>query len=151
MRGWLLDTNVLSELVRPSPNQHVITWLRQIPEDRTYVSILTLGEIDQGIESLAPSDSRRPKYLSFRNHVEAEFSGRILSLEDDLVRSWGVLSGQYRRANGGKAPVIDTMLVATAQKRRLYLATRNVVDMRTFGWSVFNPWSDNPIDFPLQV
>ncbi len=151
MRGWLLDTNVVSELVRPRPNERVISWLRQVPQDRTYVSILTLGEIDQGIESLPLTDGRRARYLSFRNHIEAQFAGRVLPLEDDIVRNWGVLSGQYRRATGGRAPVIDTMLIATAQKRRLYLATRDVADMRTFGWSIFDPWLDNSADCPLQL
>lgn len=151
MRGWLLDTNVVSELARPRPNDGVITWLAGLPEDRAFISILALAEIDQGIEALAPTDPRRETYQRFRSRIEAQFSGRVLPLDDETVRLWGKLSGQYRRALGGKAPVVDAMLVATAQRRRLHLATRNVDDVRALGWSVFDPWQDDPVGFPLQV
>ena len=150
MRGWLLDTNVISELARPRPNERVIAWLTQLPESRTFVSILTLGEIDQGVEALHPGDERRERYVGFRSQIEAQFSGRIIPLDDDTIRLWGALSGQYRRALGGKAPVVDAMLTATAQRRRLHLATRNVSHVRHFGWSAFDPWTENPLDFPIQ-
>lgn len=151
MRGWLLDTNVLSELARPRPDPGVLSWLTAIPEERAFVSVLTLAEIDQGIEALTPGDERRARYQRFRDHIEAQFTGRIVSLDDDTVRLWGALSGRYRRAYGGKAPVIDTLLAASAQRRNLYLATRNVADVRQLGASAFNPWSDDPAGFPLQL
>ena len=150
MRGWLLDTNVVSELARPNPADRVLDWLRGLPPEQTFVSILTVAEIDQGIEALPAPDPRRSRYGIFRNRIEADFAGRILSLEDDPLRLWGVLSGRYRLATGGRAPVIDTMLLATAQHHRLHLATRNVRDVRLLGWSVFDPWNDNPADFPVQ-
>jgi predicted nucleic acid-binding protein len=151
LRGWLLDTNVLSELARPQPDPNVISWLAAIPEERAFVSVLTLAEIDQGIEALPPADERRARYQRFRDHIEAQFAGRIVSLDDDAVRLWGALSGRYRRSYGGKAPVIDAFLAASAQRRNLYLATRNVADVRRLGASVFNPWSDDPAAFPLQL
>jgi predicted nucleic acid-binding protein len=150
MRGWLLDTNVVSELARPRPDARVLSWLASLPEGRTFVSILTLAEIDQGIESLPPSDERRPRYQRFRSQIEAQFAGRVVALDDETVRLWGVLSGQYRRTFGGKTPVIDTMLAASAQRRRLHLATRNVSDVRRLGWSAFDPWADDPAEYPLQ-
>ena len=151
MRGWLLDTNVVSELARPKPNAQVLDWLRGLSPERTFVSFLTLAEIDQGIEALPDDDPRRNQYGIFRNRIEADFAGRVLSLEDEVLRLWGVISGRYRLAVGGKAPVIDTMLVATAQYQRLHLATRNVKDVRRHGWSVFDPWSDDPTNFPVQA
>jgi predicted nucleic acid-binding protein len=150
MRGWLLDTNVLSELVRPKPEPMVINWLRTTAPERTFVSILTLGEIDQGIASLKLNDGRRDRYDRFRTRVEADFAGRILSLDDETVRLWGALSGRYRLDLGGKAPVIDAMLAAMAQRFRLHVATRNVQDIRRLGASAFNPWSDDPAHYPLQ-
>lgn len=151
MKGWLLDTNVISELARPKPNERVITWLRTTPEERTFVSVLTLAEVDQGIEALPQADPRRDVYRSFRSHVEARFAGRLLPLDDETVRLWGVLSGRYRLAFGGKAPVVDCLLAATAQRRRLHLASRNVADLRRLGASAFDPWLEDPADFPLQV
>ncbi len=151
MRGWLLDTNVVSEVQRRRPSEIVVAWLRQLPPDRTFISILTLGEIDQGIEILLGDDLGRGRLLRFRNRIEAQFAGRVLPLDDEAVRLWGVMSGRYRRALGGKAPAVDTMLVATAQRRRLYLATRNLSDTTPHGWPVFNPWTDNAANFPLQA
>jgi predicted nucleic acid-binding protein len=151
MRGWLLDTNVVSEMVRPRPEDRVIAWLRDIPEERAFISVLTLAEIDQGIETLPEADDRRERYRRFRSHLETQFSSRILDLDNETIRLWGSLSGRYRRAFGGKAPVIDAVLAATAQRRRLYLATRNVRDVRQFGGSAFDPWADHPADFPLQI
>jgi predicted nucleic acid-binding protein len=151
LRGWLLDTNVVSEVQRRRPSEIVVAWLQKLPPDRTFISILTLGEIDQGIEVLPSDDPGRARLLRFRNRIEAQFAGRILSLDDETVRLWGAMSGRYRRALGGKAPVIDTMLVATAQRRRLYLATRNLSDTTPHGWPVFNPWTDDAADFPLQA
>jgi predicted nucleic acid-binding protein len=112
---------------------------------------LTLGEIDQSIEILPSDDLARSRLLRFRNRIEAQFAGRVLPLDDETVRLWGVMSGRYRRALGGKAPAIDTLLVATAQRRRLYLATRNLSDTDPHGWPVFNPWTDDAADFPLQA
>ncbi len=142
---------MVSELQRRRPSESVVSWLRQLPPDRTFISILTLGEIDQGIEALPSEDLGRGRLLRFRNRIEAQFAGRVLSLEDETVRLWGAMSGRYRRALGGKAPVVDTMLVATAQRRRLYLATRNLSDTASHGWPVFNPWTDDVADFPLQA
>jgi len=151
LRGWLLDTNVLSELARPQPDPNVISWLAAIPEERAFVSVLTLAEIDQGIEALPPADERRARYQCFRDHIEAQFAGRIVSLADDTVRLWGALSGRRRRSYGGKTPVIDVLLAASAQRRNLYLATRNVADVRQLGASAFNPGSDDPAAFPVQL
>ncbi len=151
MKGWLLDTNVVSELVRPKPEPRVLGWLRTLALDRTFVSIITLGEIDQGIAALKPQDPRRDLYGRFRHRIEAEFAGRILSLDDETVRLWGALSGRYRLDFGGMAPVIDTLLAATAQRLRLHVATRNVQDIRRVGGSVFNPWTDDPLQFPIRV
>lgn len=150
MKGWLLDTNVISEPVRKAPDAKVTAWLRELPRERTYISILTLGEIDQGIAALKPADARRVHYERFRALTEAGFAGRVLPLDDEVVRLWGALSGRYKLDLGGRAPVVDTLLAATAQRRRLHLATRNVKDIRALSLSAFNPWIDDPAAFPIQ-
>ncbi len=151
MKGWLLDTNVVSELTRPRPEAKVVDWLRTLPRERTFVSILTLGQIDQGLAGLKPADPRRELYTRFRSRLEADFTGRILSLDDAIIREWGEISGRYRLDFGGKAQVIDAMFAAMARRSRLHLATRNVKDVRRLGASAFNPWIDNPADFPIQT
>ena len=149
MKGWLLDTNVISEPVRKMPDARVTAWLRGLPRERTYISILTLGEIDQGIAALKAADPRRAHFERFRASIEADFAGRILPLDDETVRLWGDMSGRYTLNLGGKAPVVDTLLAATAQMRRLHLATRNVKDIRALAVSAFNPWIDDPYAFPI--
>ena len=149
MKGWLLDTNVISEPVRKMPDARVTAWLRGLPRERTYISILTLGEIDQGIAALKAADPRRAHFERFRASIEADFAGRILPLDDETVRLWGDMSGRYTLNLGGKAPVVDTLLAATAQMRRLHLATRNVKDIRALAVSAFNPWIDDPSAFPI--
>jgi toxin FitB len=149
LRGWLLDTNVISEPVRKMPDAKVTTWLRELPRERTYISILTLGEIDQGIAALKAADPRRAHFERFRLSIEADFAGRILPVEDEVVRLWGAMSGRYKLDPGGKAPVVDTMLAATAQMRRLHLATRNIKDVRALSVSAFSPWTDDPSAFPI--
>ena len=150
MRGWLLDTNVISEPIRKTPDAKVTAWLRELPRERTFISILTLGEIDQGIAALKVADPRRAHYERFRASIEADFSGRTIPVDDETVRLWGVMSGRYTLDLGGKAPVVDTLLAATAQRRRLHLATRNIKDIRALSVSAFSPWTDDPAAFPIQ-
>lgn len=150
MRGWLLDTNVVSELARPRAEARILDWLRGLQPERTFVSILTIGEIGQGIEGLKPGDARRQVYARFRDRLEADFAGRILPVDDEVVRLWGDISGRYRARFGGRAPVVDALLAATAQRHRLHLATRNLHDVVRLGASAFNPWDDDPGLFPLS-
>ncbi len=128
----------------------MIDWLRTLPADRTFISILTIAEIGQGIEALKPDDERRQIYARFRDRVEADFAGRVIPVTDDVVRLWGDLSGRYRAQFGGRAPVVDALLTATAQHRRLHLATRNLRDVIRLGASAFSPWDGEPALFPLS-
>jgi predicted nucleic acid-binding protein len=125
--------------------------MRRTPADRTFISVLTLGEIDQGISFLKPGDVRLPRLVRFRSQVESDFAGRILPLNEETVRLWGEISGRHRRDFGSRPAVVDTMLIATAQHRRLYVASRNTSEMRRLGWPVFNAWTDDESDFPLQL
>jgi hypothetical protein len=149
--GWLLDTNVLSESRRPQPEARVVNWLGAAPRDRCFISILTLAEFDKGIETLPAGDPRRPSLQAFVSRVEAAFAGRILTLDDDAVRTWGRLSGRYRRDFGGQAPVVDAMIAAQARKHRLIVASRNSRDFTTLECQTFNPWTDDPANFPIQL
>ena len=81
--------------------------------------------------------------------LESRFAGRILSVSDEIVLRWGSISGEVRRLTGHPPPVIDTLLAATAVEQSLYLVTRNVADVTGSGVRVFNPWKDDPKDFPL--
>lgn len=149
MIGWLLDTNVIAALINPNGAPSVKQWATTQPEDRLFISILTLGEYDKGIHNLPIDHPARSRYLAARDALEARFRGRILSASDAVVRRWGAISGTVKRETGIAPSVVDTLLAATAIEHRLFLVTRNVRDVRHCGAAVFNPWEDDPADFAL--
>lgn len=150
MIGWLLDTNVLASLINPNGAPSVKAWAETQSEARMYISVLTLGEYDKGIHALDEDRPDRARYIGARDALEARFQGRILSLEDRIVRAWGAIAGRVKASTGHAPSVIDTMLAATAIDARLYLVTRNVKDVRHSGAAVFNPWDDRAEDFALS-
>lgn len=150
MNGWLLDTNIVSEVARPRPNAAVASWLSAQPLGRLFISVLTIGEILQGIWKLPEAAPARPRFEAMLAGLEARFRGRMLNLSDPVVRRWGRLSG-LELAAGRTPPVVDILLAATALEHRLYLATRNVRDVRATGAAVFDPWTDDPARFPLSA
>lgn len=140
MSGFLLDTNVISELVKPRPEQKVISWIQATDESLLFLSVLTIGEIRKGINSL-PSGNKRALLESWLgNDLVMRFAGRILSIDFGIAERWGLLSAQAK-ASGVLFPVIDGLLAATALHHNLTFATRNTNDVKLAGLSVFNPWT----------
>lgn len=136
--SYLIDTNVLSELRRREPNKGVVEWFEQRPATTLYLSVLTLGEIRKGIDSLV-NDDRQLKLLDW---LEVElpqfFSGRILNVDAYVADRWGRLNAQM----GRPIPAIDSLLAATALTHGLKLVTRNVRDFNYPELDVINPWQD---------
>lgn len=149
MRGWLLDTNVVVALINPNGAPSVKAWASAQPEHRMYLSVLTLAEYDKGIHNLPDDHPGRSRYIAARDALEGRFAGRILSVEDAVVRRWGTISGLTKRQTGHPPSVIDTLLAATALENELFLVTRNTKDVKLSGAAVFSPWSDDPAQFPL--
>ena len=149
MIGWLLDTNITAEIISPGGLPRVKQWAAKQAEPTLYLSILTIAEYDKGIANLPDLDPRRARYMVTRDSLAARFADRLLPVSDAIVRRWGEITGTVRRNTGHPPPVIDTMLAATALEHDLYLATRNVRDVRHSGAALFNPWEDDPAAFPL--
>ncbi len=149
MNGWLLDTNVISEVSGAKPDPRVEKWLKSQPEHSLFLSILTIAEYRKGIEHLPPGNKLRPRLERAVIALEGRFSGRVLSVSDLIVLRWGALSGEIKRITGHSPSVVDTLLAVTAIEHNLYLATRNVVHVAHSGAAVFNPWKDDPVRFPL--
>ena len=116
---------------------------------RLHLSILTIGEYEKGIANLPDDEPRRASFTTLRDSLLARFAERLLPVSDPIVRRWGVISGHVRRQIGHPPPVIDTLLAATAIEHDLYLATRNLRDVRESGAAVFNPWEDDPAKSPI--
>jgi len=149
MNGWLLDTNVVSEVAAARPDRRVERWINSQPEHTLFLSILSIAEYQKGIHNLPLGDKRRPRLQQALIVLEARFSGRVLSVSDPIALRWGAISGEVKRLTGHPPPVIDTLLAATAIEHTLYLATRNVADVVSSGAAVFNPWKDDPARLPL--
>ena len=150
MIGWLLDTNVVSELARPAGNARVAAWGRAQDETRVFISVLTLAEYDRGVNNLAAGSPARARIEAAIAALEARFAGRVLALGGAIVRRWGRISGAVQRTTGLAPPVIDTLLAATAIEHDLCLVTRNVRDVVHSGAPVFDPWTDEPGRFALE-
>jgi predicted nucleic acid-binding protein len=137
---FLLDTNVLSEFIRVGkPNEHVKQWLDAVPEDSLYVSVITLAEIQFGIELLEPSKRRLQLEQWMEREFDSRFAGRILPVDADIVKRWAVQSAGRQR-EGRPLAQFDGLIAATALKHGLTLATRDVRGFQGLGVTLFDPW-----------
>lgn len=138
--SWLLDTCALSEYVKKTPAPEVITWLDEQDETSLFISVITLGEIEKGILKLRATDPRRSQKLTaWLGKVEQRFASRILPLDTAALHAWAQFAAQAELA-GRTLPVMDGLIMATAQCHGLTVVTRNVQDFGLFP-QVFNPWA----------
>lgn len=139
MNGFLLDTNIISELIKPRPHPGVAAWVDAATESLLYLSVLTLGEIRMGIASL-PQNGKRVALENWLNRdLSLRFSGRILAIDQPVADCWGRLAGEAA-TRGTPIPVIDGLLAATALCHELTFVTRNIEDISVTRVSSFNPW-----------
>jgi predicted nucleic acid-binding protein len=138
--GFLLDTNVVSELVRPRPNPRVTQWLDSTDEELLYLSVLTLGEIRKGITTLTDPARKMKLEAWLSGNLLARFESRILPIDRAIADRWGQIAG-FLAAQGSLLPVIDGLLAATALHHNLTLVTRNISDVALTRVGVFDPWA----------
>lgn len=139
MSGFLLDTNVISELIKPRPNQNVTHWIETADEPLLHLSVLTLGEIRRGIASL-PDAVRRIKLETWLDsELVLRFADRILPIDLAIADRWGRLTGTAS-ARKSPLPVIDGLLAATAVHHNLTLVTRDTKRLSGTNVPFFNPW-----------
>ena len=138
--SYLLDTNVLSETVRPAPHKAVTAWLDSVPDHSLYLSVLTLGELRKGVE-LLPRGAKRERLAVWLEQVlPAWFEDRLLPIDSRVAHEWGRLQARSRRP----LPAIDSLLAATARTHGLRVVTRNVGDFAFAEVEVINPWEAGP-------
>jgi toxin FitB len=137
--GFLLDTNIISELIKPKPEPRLVTWLSGTDENLLYLSVLTLGEIRKGVAMLREPARRVQLETWLDSELRLRFAGRILAVDDDVADRWGVMVGRAA-ARKIALPVIDGLLAATALHYNLTLVTRNSKDVAGTDALVFNPW-----------
>ncbi len=138
--SWLLDTCALSEYAKKAPAPKVIAWLDEQDEASLFISVITLGEIEKGILKLRANDpSRSQKLTAWLGKVEQRFTGRILPLDAAALHVWAQLAAHAELA-GQPLPVMDGLIMASAQCHGLTVVTRNVQDFAQHP-QVFNPWA----------
>ncbi len=139
MSGFLLDTNVISELVKPKPAALVTTWIEATDEALLHLSVLTLGEIRRGVAALPRSRRRAMLEAWIDSDLRSRFHGRILPIDEQVADRWGWLTARAQK-KGAVLAVIDGLLAATALQHNLTLATRDTGSVAAIGVAVFNPW-----------
>lgn len=141
MSGYLLDTNVISELVGVKPSRRVLAWMDAADEDLLYLSVLTLGEIRKGIAGLAQGKRRTQLESWLEVDLQDRFSGRTIPVDQGVADRWGVLAADASRA-GRTLSVIDGLLAATAVHHNLTVVSRNTRDFEAANVLVLNPWEE---------
>jgi toxin FitB len=138
--SYLLDTNIVSELVKPAPDANVVTWAQAQSALDLSLSVLSLGEIERGIGLMVPGARRMKLQQWARTEIPRQFHGRLLPVDDGVAIAWGQLAA-YGQTTGRQLPVIDGLLLATAQVHALTFVTRNVTDCAGRGVPVYDPWT----------
>jgi toxin FitB len=138
VNGYLVDTNILSELTKPTPAPQVEAFLRR-SKDRVFVSVFSIGEIRKGIASLAASNRRAVLEDWLDNEIMPWLGDRVLPVTLAIAERWGDLSAELK-AKGRPRPIVDAVIAATAFKHDLVLVTRNVRDYEDLGITILNPW-----------
>jgi len=134
--GWLVDTNVISELCRRDPDANVRAWFAQRSATELYLSVLSLGEIRKGVEALADSGRRTVLNQWLERELPVFFADRLLPIDAGVAHQWGQLLAEAGRS----LPAIDSLLAATALHHNLVLVTRNLKDVAGLPVKVLNPW-----------
>jgi len=139
VNGFLLDTNIVSELIRSRPEPKLSRWIASTDENLLYLSVLTMGEIRKGIVQLGRTRRQIALQTWVDRDLRARFLNRILPIDEAVADRWGWISGQAM-AKGVRLPVIDGLLAATALHYSLTFVTRNTRDVLATGAALFNPW-----------
>jgi predicted nucleic acid-binding protein len=133
--SYLLDTNVVSEFRKRSPDGRASDWIRSVKSSELYLSVLVIGEIRQGIERLARRDPAQAAAIeSWSDRLVAGYADRIVPVTVEIADMWGRLNA------GAPVPLVDGLLAATALVHDWTLVTRNVADMERTGVRLLNPF-----------
>ena len=139
MNGFLLDTNVPSELTRPKSDPKVEKWLEEVEDEQIFFSVVSLGEILKGVTLLPKSKRRTELQRWLDDTLRPWFAGRILPVTEPIAERWGMLAGQCQ-LKGKTIKVADGLIAATALHHDLTIVTRNVKDFEQLGVGLLNPW-----------
>jgi predicted nucleic acid-binding protein len=139
--NYVLDTNVISELISKQPNKKVVEWLDRLDPNMIYLSVITIGEIRKGIEKLPPSKRRDAVKEWLEADLLLRFQGRILEITTEVMLIWGELTWRLEK-EGRPITAIDSLIAAIALQGDYCLVTRNEHDFQHTGVTMINPWKE---------
>jgi predicted nucleic acid-binding protein len=137
--GFLLDTNVVSELIRSRPDARVANWVYGNDEQLLYLSVVSVGELRRGLVLLAAGNRRTQLEHWLENQLLPRFRGRVLPITQSIADRWGALDGECQ-LRGTPLNTPDGLIAATALEHDLTIVTRNVKDFDRLQVDLFNPW-----------
>ena len=135
---YLLDTCVISELVKPVPNRKVIDWLNELPSEALFLSVITIGELRKGLTRI-PDSKRKQRLTVWLNTLLEDYRERIFPIDLMVAENWGIIQGNAENA-GTPMSSIDGLVAATTYTHNLTLATRNENDFISSQIPIINPW-----------
>lgn len=136
---YLLDTCVISEVIKAKPSSNVIKWIKQEEESNFFISVLTIGELHKGIEKLNEPKRKDELHNWVESDLRERFCNRIINIDMPVVTMWGKIQGMAERV-GKPMPAIDSLIAATGITHHLTVVTRNISDMKESGAVLYNPW-----------
>jgi len=139
--AYLLDTCAISEMVAVRPNPKVLSWFESQTEKTLFLSIITIGEIEQGIYQLPASKKRTLLETWLFDELVPGFYGRVLEVNRKLMTTWAKMIGDLK-TKGIIRPSFDSLIEATALHHQLILVTRNVKNFQDSQVTILNPWED---------
>lgn len=137
--SFLLDTNVVSEWVKPRPDQGVVKWLAELDEDSVFISVVTLAELRYGIECMPQGARRRRLNDWLSGELISRFADRLLGVDPGVADNWGRAMASTR-SKGYSPKSMDACIAAIARRYGLTLVTRNIADFQSFEVKLINPW-----------
>lgn len=137
--NFLLDTNVVSEWVKPKPNPGVVSWLANVDEDRVFLSVVTIVELRYGIERLAASARRKVLSDWLEQDLSIRFEGRILRVDESIADVCGRVLAESERL-GRRMEAMNALIAATAQVHSCTIVTRNSSDFQVVVDNTIDPW-----------
>jgi tRNA(fMet)-specific endonuclease VapC len=151
--NYLLDTNVISELIAKQPDKRVVNWLDSLDPNTVYLSVITIGEIQRGIEKLPPSKRRDRVKEWLAGDLLFRFEGRILSVTIEVMLVWGELTVRLEKEER-PLTAMDSLIASIALHGDYRLVTRNEHDFQHTGVTIINPWKQplppSPTQFPAS-
>lgn len=135
----LLDTCLVSEMVKVEPHPGVMQWLAEQDEDGLFLSLLSIAELEKAVAKLAALRRKTRWGDWMRKDLVRRFEGRLLGIDLAVVQTWGALVGASER-RGLVLPVMDSLIAATAITHQLRVVSRNVADFKRCGVECVNPW-----------